>query len=179
VAYDELDVIEAYGGEGPGEPNAGDTYMITPHCWNQGEAGKVHGWKIRQIVADISTLLRFKTRLGDDLLGDRQLVIDPLSDHFNAQLRRPNSHDVRRTAGDHSEAIPGSVPKLDPQSVANVEVFRLDSLVVEYDAAVRQHAVDVGQDQFDSLGAGFNFHVICPLSVVRCPLYASVTVRQS
>jgi len=37
---DELDVIEAYGGEGPGEPNAGDTYMITPHCWNQGEAGK-------------------------------------------------------------------------------------------------------------------------------------------
>jgi len=37
---DELDIIEAYGGEGPGAPNAGDTYMITPHCWNQGEAGK-------------------------------------------------------------------------------------------------------------------------------------------
>ena len=37
---DELDIIEAYGGEGPGSPNAGDTYMITPHCWNQGEAGK-------------------------------------------------------------------------------------------------------------------------------------------
>ncbi len=37
---DELDIIEAYGGEGPHEPNADDTYMITPHCWNQGEAGK-------------------------------------------------------------------------------------------------------------------------------------------
>ncbi len=37
---DELDIIEAYGGEGPGEPNAGDTYMITPHCWNQGDSGK-------------------------------------------------------------------------------------------------------------------------------------------
>ena len=37
---DELDIIEAYGGEGPHEPNAGDSYMITPHCWNQGEAGK-------------------------------------------------------------------------------------------------------------------------------------------
>ncbi len=37
---DELDIIEAYGGEGPGSPNAGDTYMITPHCWTQGEAGK-------------------------------------------------------------------------------------------------------------------------------------------
>jgi beta-glucanase (GH16 family) len=37
---DELDIIEAYGGEGPGSPNADDTYMITPHCWNQGDAGK-------------------------------------------------------------------------------------------------------------------------------------------
>lgn len=37
---DELDIIEAYGGEGPHEPNAFDAYMITPHCWSQGEAGK-------------------------------------------------------------------------------------------------------------------------------------------
>jgi len=37
---DELDIIEAYGGEGPREPNAFDTYMICPHCWNQGEQGK-------------------------------------------------------------------------------------------------------------------------------------------
>ena len=37
---DELDIIEAYGGEGPGSPNAKDLYMITPHAWNQGDAGK-------------------------------------------------------------------------------------------------------------------------------------------
>ncbi len=37
---DELDIIEAYGGEGPHEPNAFDTYMISPHCWDQGAAGK-------------------------------------------------------------------------------------------------------------------------------------------
>ena len=37
---DELDIIEAYGGEGPREPNAFDTYMITPHSWDQGSAGK-------------------------------------------------------------------------------------------------------------------------------------------
>jgi hypothetical protein len=40
VPCDELDIIEAYGGEGPHEPNAFDTYMITPHCWDQGEEGK-------------------------------------------------------------------------------------------------------------------------------------------
>jgi beta-glucanase (GH16 family) len=38
---DELDIIEAVGGEGPGEPNGtsdpkiGDLYQITPHAWNQ------------------------------------------------------------------------------------------------------------------------------------------------
>jgi hypothetical protein len=37
---DELDIVEAYGGEGPGEPNAHDTYMISPHCWNQARTGK-------------------------------------------------------------------------------------------------------------------------------------------
>ncbi|HEX3133695.1 MAG TPA: discoidin domain-containing protein, partial [Planctomycetota bacterium] len=37
---DELDIIEAYGGEGPGRPNAMDKYCITFHAWNQGNAGK-------------------------------------------------------------------------------------------------------------------------------------------
>jgi hypothetical protein len=36
---DELDIIEAYGGEGLHEPNSGDKYQITPHAWNQGDAG--------------------------------------------------------------------------------------------------------------------------------------------
>ena len=40
VPCDELDIIEAYGGEGPRTPNAFDTYMICPHCWEQGEEGK-------------------------------------------------------------------------------------------------------------------------------------------
>jgi hypothetical protein len=30
---DELDTIEAYGGEGPKSPNAPTTYMVTPHMW--------------------------------------------------------------------------------------------------------------------------------------------------
>ena len=40
VPCDELDIIEAYGGEGPGSPNAYDTYMVVPHAWDQGEEGK-------------------------------------------------------------------------------------------------------------------------------------------
>lgn len=39
---DELDIIEAYGGEGPHEPNSKDSYMITPHAWEQtGAAQKI------------------------------------------------------------------------------------------------------------------------------------------
>ena len=32
--------LEAYGGEGPGHPDAFDTYMICPHAWDQGDMGK-------------------------------------------------------------------------------------------------------------------------------------------
>jgi hypothetical protein len=32
---DELDVIEAYGGEGPGHPNFGFGYQVVPHAWEQ------------------------------------------------------------------------------------------------------------------------------------------------
>jgi hypothetical protein len=47
---DELDVIEAYGGEGPGSPNADDRYMITPHCWNQGKEGKAIETRANQAI---------------------------------------------------------------------------------------------------------------------------------
>jgi hypothetical protein len=33
---DELDVIEAYGGEGPHNPNSKGEYRVTTHFWNQG-----------------------------------------------------------------------------------------------------------------------------------------------
>jgi hypothetical protein len=36
---DEIDIIEAYGGEGAGEPNSHELYQVTPHAWNQGDAG--------------------------------------------------------------------------------------------------------------------------------------------
>ena len=44
---DELDIIEAYGGEGQGSPNGKDLYQVTPHAWNQGKeladlSGKYH-----------------------------------------------------------------------------------------------------------------------------------------
>ncbi|MDR1370092.1 MAG: CotH kinase family protein [Dysgonamonadaceae bacterium] len=32
---DELDIIEAYGGEGDGTPNAKQLYRVTPHAWGQ------------------------------------------------------------------------------------------------------------------------------------------------
>ena len=37
---DELDIVEGYGGHGPGKPNFDHGFMITPHRWGQGEDGK-------------------------------------------------------------------------------------------------------------------------------------------
>lgn len=41
MPVDELDIIEAYGGNGPHEPNSFDKYQVTPHAWNQGAAGNM------------------------------------------------------------------------------------------------------------------------------------------
>lgn len=38
VPADELDIIEAYGGEGSGTPNAPSKYRVTAHNWNQSPA---------------------------------------------------------------------------------------------------------------------------------------------
>lgn len=56
---DEIDIVEAYGGEGPGEPNADDTYMITPHCWNQGATGKAIETKAFRALHNPCHLRRF------------------------------------------------------------------------------------------------------------------------
>ena len=40
VPVDEIDIIEAYGGEGPRAPNAFDLYMVTAHAWNQRRSGQ-------------------------------------------------------------------------------------------------------------------------------------------
>ena len=56
---DELDIIEAYGGEGPGAPNAYDTYMITPHRWDQGEAGKAMETQAFQTLHNPARMRKF------------------------------------------------------------------------------------------------------------------------
>ncbi len=56
---DELDIIEAYGGEGPHEPNSGDRYQITPHAWNQGEAGKALADKAYAALHNPATMHTF------------------------------------------------------------------------------------------------------------------------
>ena len=59
VPVDELDIIEAYGGEGPGEPNAKDSYMITPHAWNQGETGKAAETSAFQAMHNPASMKKF------------------------------------------------------------------------------------------------------------------------
>ena len=52
--------------------------------------------------------------------------------------------------GDQSEAIAGLLPEPNAHAVADVKALDLDPLVVEDDAAVGQHPVDVGEDQVGS-----------------------------
>jgi len=59
VPCDELDIIEAYGGEGPRTPNAFDTYMISPHAWEQGESGKAMEKKAFEAVHNPVRMRKF------------------------------------------------------------------------------------------------------------------------
>src|SRR5438477_4764214 len=65
---------------------------------------------------------------------------------------------MRAAPGDQSELIPGPLPELDPQAIADMELFAFDALVVECDLAAGQNAVDVGQHQLDGLATLFEFH---------------------
>jgi hypothetical protein len=53
---DELDIIEAWGGEGPGMPDGDyhhrDSFQITPHAWSQGAEGDAAG---QQAYRDIGS----------------------------------------------------------------------------------------------------------------------------
>ncbi len=52
---DELDIIEAYGGEGPGNPNQRAGYHICQHRWNQGPNGEKLKGGLNQFVKMMET----------------------------------------------------------------------------------------------------------------------------
>ncbi len=56
---DELDIIEAYGGEGPKSPNSFDLYRVTPHAWNQGEEGKALEKKAEEDLKNPISMRKF------------------------------------------------------------------------------------------------------------------------
>jgi hypothetical protein len=57
---DELDIIEAYGGEGPGSPNGPGLYQITPHAWDQGDLGKELETKYYKMMKNPCDMKKFK-----------------------------------------------------------------------------------------------------------------------
>jgi hypothetical protein len=52
----------------------------------------------------------------------------------------------------------GPLPQLDAETVTNEEILNLNALIVIDDAAVGEHSVHVGQDQFDTFAASLELH---------------------
>lgn len=59
TGVDELDIIEAYGGEGPHEPNSYDKYQITPHCWGEGDAANQFAQQCYAMLHNPCTMSKF------------------------------------------------------------------------------------------------------------------------
>jgi hypothetical protein len=115
------------------------------------EPDVAHCGQIGKIVADEARLLRFEMKLRENLFDGGDLLLGPLPHDLDPELTGPNVDDVRVAAGDQAELAAGPLPELDAESVANVESFDLDSFIREDDAAVGEHAVDIGQNEFDRL----------------------------
>ena len=111
------------------------------------ETGRTDRRQVGEIVADVADLRRIEPQLAEDIPHRRQLVVDPLAEEFDPQFRHPRLHDLRTAVRYQSETVARLLPQPDAHSVADVEPFDLDPLIVQHDAAVGQYAVDVGKDQ--------------------------------
>ena len=119
---DELDIIEAYGGEGPGAPNAYDTYMITPHRWDQGEAGKAMETQAFQATAQSGAHAQVRHSL-DLVRGLPHLRLQDHGERHDLLLRQHRDGASRHLSALQAEAAllphqPGHRRRLARRSVA-------------------------------------------------------------
>ena len=113
---------------------------------------------VGQVVADVRNLFRRHAERRSDLLHLRQLVLHALAHEIEIKLRRTQLHDLRTPPGDDPRLPARLLPQPNRQPVANVETLRLDPGVVENHAPIRQHAVDVGQQQANGGATLSEFH---------------------
>lgn len=115
------------------------------------QADDLEDGQIGKIIADVRHLFRPEPKLAEQLMDHRQLVFDTLPHQIDAQFRGTNADDLRRAAGDQPKAMARLLPELDPQSIADVKAFALDALVVKDHATISQDAIDVREQEFNSL----------------------------
>jgi hypothetical protein len=116
--------------------------------------------QIGQIVADITHLLGSKLQITDDFPHGVELVLDALTNDLDAQLGNADFENLRTAERNQSEFVARFVPKPYALPVANVKLLGFDTLVIDDDAAVGQHAVNVGKDQADRLAKLCNRHFV-------------------
>jgi hypothetical protein len=87
---DELDTIEAYGGDGAKSPNAPATYMVTPHMWGYrvGQRMGVYAAYLRLAGEAGCVRVLFGRRKGADVAGLAASGTEPLVFHGEPRLGR-------------------------------------------------------------------------------------------
>ena len=58
---------------------------------------------------------------------------------------------MRVAPGNNAKATASFLPEAHAHAIADVEPFDFNTFVIEHDAAVGEHSIDVNQDQFDRL----------------------------
>ncbi len=112
-----------------------------------------HG-DVRQVVADVRALLGREPQIDAQPLPRRALVVRVLHEMRNAQLLRAMRHRGRAAPGDPRDDDAGVCQQMHRDAVERTERLELVAVVVDVDASVGQHAVDVARQQAHAARAG-------------------------
>ena len=120
----------------------------------RGEAARGEQRHIGQVVPDVRALLGREPEIGAQPLPRGELVVRVRHEVRDAQLLRAVRDGRRRAAGDPGDDDACARQHVEPDAVERGERLELVAVIVDVDAPVGEHAVDVARQQAHATRAG-------------------------
>ena len=130
-----------------------------------GEAAEAHDGEVDDVVADVGEMGEVEAGTGEDVVDGVHLVGLTLVDELELEVAGADGDGAGLALGDEADLEAGEAGERDAEAVVSGEAFYLDAFGVgcggfgdDDDLSVGEDAVDVEEDDFDLLGAGFRGH---------------------
>jgi len=105
--------------------------------------------KIGEIISDKSNFTILAPSFGFEFGISLKLVADALINHPNSEVARAVTDRFREASRDQRNGNPVILKKFNSLAIADIEAFNLLPPVIDRDAAIREHAIDVEDQQLN------------------------------